>query len=84
VGRVVSHDFWENKEVCVPSSCVEGVPIPLILYIAAKEKSLGALCIQDNEEEKEVTPHYLSRKLVGAELKYSPIEKIYLSLIFAI
>ena len=32
----------------------------------------------------EIALHYLSRTLVGVELKYSPIEKIYLSLIFVI
>jgi len=56
---------------------------PLILYIATQEKSLAALCVQKNEEGKEIALYYLSRTLVGAELKYSPIEKICLSLIFA-
>jgi len=66
---------------------VLGPPVPgkpLILYIAAQEKSLGALCVQKNEQGKEITLYYLSRTLVGAELKYSPPEKICLSLIFAI
>ena len=57
---------------------------PLRLYIAAQEQSLGALCVQENEEGKEVALYYLSRMLVGAELKYSPIEKMCLSLIFAV
>jgi len=66
---------------------VLGTPIPgkpLRLYIAAQEKSLGALCVQENDEGKKVALYYLSRTLVGAELKYSPIEKMCLSLIFAI
>jgi len=46
---------------------------PIRLYIAAYKKSLGALCVQENEEGKEVALYYLSRTLVGAELKYSPI-----------
>ena len=57
---------------------------PLILYIVAQEKSLGVLCVQKNKEGKEIAIYYLSRTLVGAELKYSPIEKICLSFIFAI
>jgi len=64
-----------------------GAPIPgkpLRLYIAAQVKSLGALCVQENKEGKEVALYYLSRTLVGAKLKYSPIEKMCLSLIFAI
>jgi len=66
---------------------VLGAPIPgkpLRLYIAAHEKSLGALCVQENEEGKEVALYYLSHTLVGAKLKYSSIEKMCLSLIFAI
>ena len=64
-----------------------GAPISgkhLILYITGQEKSLGTLCVQEKEKEKEVTLYYLHRTLVGAELKYSPIKKTCLSLIFAI
>ena len=66
---------------------VLGAPIPgkpLRLYISAQEQSLGALCVQENEEGKEVALYYLSRTLVGAESKYSPIEKMCLSLIFVV
>ncbi|XP_074287864.1 uncharacterized protein LOC141613022 [Silene latifolia] len=44
----------------------------------------GALCAQENEDKKERALYYLSRTLVGAELNYSPIEKICLALVFAI
>jgi len=57
---------------------------PLRLYISAQEQSLGALCVQENEEGNEVALYYLSHTLVGTELKYSRIEKMCLSLIFAI
>jgi len=56
---------------------------PLILYIVVQEKSLGALCAQEGEEGKERALYWLSRTLVGAELNYSPIEKMYLALMFA-
>ena len=58
---------------------VLGVPIPgkpLILYIVAQEQSLGALLAQKNEAKKEKALYYLSRKLTGVELKYSPIQKL--------
>ncbi|XP_022895322.1 uncharacterized protein LOC111409511 [Olea europaea var. sylvestris] len=61
-------------------------PVPgksLTLYVAAQEYSLGALLAQVNEEGKENALYYLSRTLVGAEMKYSPIEKMCLALIFA-
>ena len=57
---------------------------PLILYIAAQEKSLGALLAQENDEGKENSLYYLSRTLNGAELNYSPIEKMCLALMFAV
>ncbi|CAM8928971.1 unnamed protein product [Rhodiola kirilowii] len=57
---------------------------PLILYVAAQEKSLGAMCAQETDERKEIPLYYLSRTLVGAELNYSPIEKICLALVFAV
>ena len=42
---------------------VLGAPIPrkpLVLYIAAQEKSLGALMAQENEKGKERALYYLS------------------------
>ncbi|KAG9447669.1 hypothetical protein H6P81_013797 [Aristolochia fimbriata] len=48
---------------------------PLLLYIAAQEKSVGALLAQCDEDNKERSLYYLSRTLVGAELNYTPIEK---------
>ena len=55
-----------------------------MLYITAQEKSLGALMAQENEKGKERALYYLSRTLNGAELNYSPIEKMCLALFFAI
>ncbi|KAG9450560.1 hypothetical protein H6P81_010525 [Aristolochia fimbriata] len=48
------------------------------------EKSVGALLAQCDGDNKERSLYYLSRKLVGAELNYTPIKKICLALIFAI
>ena len=57
---------------------------PLILYTTALEGSLGALLAQENEEGKENALYYLSRMLVGAENRYTPIGKHCLSLVFAV
>ncbi|KAI0516060.1 hypothetical protein KFK09_008732 [Dendrobium nobile] len=48
---------------------------PLILYTTALKESLGALLAQNNEEGKENALYYISRRLIGAESRYSPIEK---------
>ena len=56
---------------------------PLVLYIAAQEKSLGALKAQENKKGKERALYYLSQTLNGIELNYSPIKKKCLALFFA-
>ncbi|XP_038707284.1 uncharacterized protein LOC120002596 [Tripterygium wilfordii] len=56
---------------------------PLILYITAQERSLGALLGQVDDEGKESASYYVSRTLVGTELNYSPIERGCLALVFA-
>ncbi|KAK4391471.1 hypothetical protein Sango_1924900 [Sesamum angolense] len=57
---------------------------PLILYVAAHERSVGILLAQKNDEGKENALYYLSRTMTPNELKYSPIEKLCLALIFSI
>ncbi|KAL0402535.1 UNVERIFIED_CONTAM: hypothetical protein Slati_4283400 [Sesamum latifolium] len=57
---------------------------PLILYVAAQERSVGILLAQKNDEGKENALYYLSRAMTPNELKYSPIEKLCLALIFTI
>ncbi|KAG9442264.1 hypothetical protein H6P81_018118 [Aristolochia fimbriata] len=50
---------------------------PLLLYIASQEKSLGTLLARNDDQGKERELYYLIRTMVGAELKYSPIEKTW-------
>ncbi|KAI3446917.1 hypothetical protein Pfo_003582 [Paulownia fortunei] len=57
---------------------------PLILYIAAQYRSVGALLAQENNDGKESALYYLSRMMTPNELNYSLIEKICLALIFVI
>jgi len=52
--------------------------IPLILYIAAFKRSLGAMLAQYNDEGKENALYYISRTIVGAEVNYPSMEKIVL------
>ncbi|KAK4400663.1 hypothetical protein Sango_1172400 [Sesamum angolense] len=48
------------------------------------ERSVGILLAQKNNERKENALYYLSRMMTPNELKYSPIEKLCLTLIFSI
>ncbi|XP_070022387.1 uncharacterized protein [Nicotiana sylvestris] len=47
---------------------------PLILYISAQERSVGALLAQENSEGKENSLYYLSKMMTPNELNYSPIQ----------
>ncbi|XP_019172650.1 PREDICTED: uncharacterized protein LOC109168051 [Ipomoea nil] len=57
---------------------------PLILYISTQDSSVGALLAQENDKGKENALYYLSRMMTPNELKYSPIEKLCLALVFSI
>lgn len=59
------------------------VPIsrkPLIMCTTTLEESLVTLIAQHNDEKKNIL-YYISWRLVGVEIDYSPIEKHYLALI---
>ncbi|XP_072060273.1 uncharacterized protein [Arachis hypogaea] len=57
---------------------------PLKLYIAAIETTIGCMLAQDDENGDEQAVYYLSRVLTDIEMKYSPIEKLCLSLYHAL
>nr|AAO66577.1 putative GAG-POL precursor [Oryza sativa Japonica Group]AAT77827.1 putative reverse transcriptase [Oryza sativa Japonica Group]ABF96918.1 retrotransposon protein, putative, unclassified [Oryza sativa Japonica Group] len=56
--------------------------IPFILYLSASEKSIGSVLIQELEWKERVV-FYLSRRLLDAETRYSPVEKLCLCLYFS-
>ncbi|NAU33237.1 hypothetical protein EE082_27575, partial [Klebsiella pneumoniae] len=80
-------EAFESIKRYLTSPPVLAAPIPgkpLILYTAALDESLGALLAQENENGKENSLYYLSRRLIPAELKYPAMEKQCLALIFAV
>nr|CAE04537.2 OSJNBa0040D17.5 [Oryza sativa Japonica Group] len=52
------------------------------LYLSAGEKSIGSVLIQELEGKERVV-FYLSRRLLDAETRYSPVEKLCLCLCFS-
>ena len=56
---------------------------PLKRYISANYDSIGSLLAQDNEQGFERSIFYLSRRLNDCECRYSPIEKLCLTLYFS-
>jgi hypothetical protein len=56
--------------------------IPFLLYIAAEDNMIGAILRQVMEGKEHIIT-YLSRSLINAEIRYSFIEKMCLSLFYA-
>ncbi|XP_015941381.1 uncharacterized protein LOC107466885 [Arachis duranensis] len=56
---------------------------PLKLYIAAYTNPIGCMLAQDDENRHEWAIYYLSRVLTDIEVRYSPIERLCLSLYYA-
>ncbi|XP_070029780.1 uncharacterized protein [Nicotiana sylvestris] len=86
VNKLIEAGFIrEVKYTTWPPVLAASIPgKPLILYIAAQERSVGALLAQENSEGKENSLYYLSRMITPNELNYSPIEKLCLVLVFSI
>jgi hypothetical protein len=55
-----------------------------LLYLAAAKSTIGMVLVQENDLLEEHVIYYLSRGLVGPELKYSHVEKIALVAVHAI
>ena len=55
-----------------------------ILYLAASESTIGVVLVQEDDKLQEHVVYYLSRALVGPEIRYSHIEKLALVAMYAI
>ncbi|XP_028055176.1 uncharacterized protein LOC114259368 [Camellia sinensis] len=55
--------------------------VPLMLYLTSTPKSIGALLVQD-VDGAERPVYYISRKIRGVEVRYTPIERHCLALVF--
>ncbi|XP_070041469.1 uncharacterized protein [Nicotiana tomentosiformis] len=80
----VKYSTWVSSIVPPPVLASPILGKPLILYISAQERSVGALLAQKNSEGKENSLYYLSRIMTPNKLNYLPIEKLCLALVFSI
>nr|KYP76062.1 Retrovirus-related Pol polyprotein from transposon opus [Cajanus cajan] len=55
----------------------------LKLYISTNDSTIAGMLVQEDDNGIERVIYYLTRTLVGAENKYTPLEKLCLSLYFA-
>ena len=78
-------DAFEKIKQYLSSPLVLKAPrrgVPFRLYVAAEDKVIGAVLTQETEE-KEYIITYISRRLIDAEMRYTFIEKLCLSLYYA-
>jgi hypothetical protein len=55
-----------------------------MLYISASEGTVGMVLVHEDDDLHDHVIYYLSRNLVGPELKYSHVKKLVLSIVNAI
>ena len=55
-----------------------------LLYLATTESTIGMVLVQEDDALVEHVIYYLSRGLVGPELRYTPIEKLALAIVHAV
>nr|AAX96841.1 retrotransposon protein, putative, unclassified [Oryza sativa Japonica Group]ABA92755.1 retrotransposon protein, putative, unclassified [Oryza sativa Japonica Group] len=71
-------EYLSSPPVLIPPQ--KGVPFRL--YLSAGEKSIDLVLIQELDRKEQVV-FYLSRRLLDAETRYSPVEKLCLCLYFS-
>ena len=54
---------------------------PLILYLSMTETTMGCMLAQESEDKVETVIHYLSKKMLDYETRYTPLEKAFLALV---
>jgi hypothetical protein len=54
-----------------------------MIYVIASEEMIGMVLVQEHDDLCEHVIYYLSRNLVGPELKYSHVEKLALVVVHA-
>jgi hypothetical protein len=54
------------------------------IYVTASEETIGMVLVQEDDDLSEHVIYYLSRNLVGLELKYSHVEKLALATVHTV
>jgi hypothetical protein len=78
--KVAQHSFDALKKALVSTPLLSppNYNRDYLLYLAATESSIGMVLVQEDDELQEHVIYYLSRTLMGPELRYSHVEKLAL------
>ena len=71
--------YLQNPPVLMPP--IPGQP--LILYLSVTSTAMGCMLAQEGDDGVEMAVYYLSKKMVGCEERYTPLEKTCWALIWA-
>ena len=55
-----------------------------MLYLVEYDSKIGIVLIQEGDDLKEHLIYYLSRSLIGSELRYSHVEKLALEVVYVV
>ncbi|CAL8162293.1 unnamed protein product [Prunus armeniaca] len=80
------HEAYQQVQQIITKLPIMRAPIPglpLKLYLAATNTTVGVLLAQDDHGEEESLIYYVSRQLRGAEMRYSKTELLCLALVYA-
>ena len=55
-----------------------------LLYLAVVKSTIGMVLIQEDDALMEHVIYYLSRGLIGPEIRYSPVEELALVVVHAV
>ena len=54
-----------------------------IIYVLASNNAIARVLVQENDDPQDHVTYYISQKLTGPPLRYSPEEKLSLAVIFS-
>ena len=83
-------DDWAQRSFDALKAALASTPVisppnyqkDFLLYLAASDTTVGMVLVQTDNVHMEHVIYYLSRGLVGAELKYPYVEKLALAAVF--
>ncbi|GMP27311.1 hypothetical protein CsSME_00003357 [Camellia sinensis var. sinensis] len=71
--------YFQNLPVLSPLELRK----PLILYLSVTDTTMGCMLAQESKDRVKKVIYYLSKKMLDYETRCTPLEKVYLALVWA-
>ena len=79
-----SFDALKHALVSAPLLSAPDYSRNFLLYLVTSTSSLGMVLVQVHSDDSEHVIYYLSKSLIGPELRYSHVEKLSLAEVFVV